>query len=211
MRILIVGASRGTGALAVARALERGHEVTAFARNPDTLALQHPQLTRLKGDFHQAASLDAAVPSHDAVVLTASVARMAEFKTRPDYFSLGTGFAIEAMKRSGGKRLVVLSAAGVGDSLKTMNPLLGAVMVKWLLKLPYQDHTRQEQLVRDSGLDWVIAQPTRLTDGPARKQYVKEPGIKKVPSAISRADVADFLIEAVETPTWVRQTVLLGG
>jgi uncharacterized protein YbjT (DUF2867 family) len=65
--------------------------------------------------------------------------------------------------------------------------------------------------VRDSGLDWVIARPTRLTDDPARKQYQKKTTIEPVPNAISRADVADFLVEATTTGTWLRQCVQLGG
>jgi uncharacterized protein YbjT (DUF2867 family) len=63
----------------------------------------------------------------------------------------------------------------------------------------------------ESGLDWVIARPTRLTNGPARKQSTKTPRLQKVPSAISRADVADFLVEAATVDTWLRQAVQLGG
>jgi putative NADH-flavin reductase len=51
MRILIIGASKGTGALAVKAALERGHEVTAFARSPERLGLEHPKLTKVRGTF----------------------------------------------------------------------------------------------------------------------------------------------------------------
>ncbi len=32
-----------------------------------------------------------------------------------------------------------------------------------------------------------------------------------VPSAISRADVADFLVKAAENDLWLRQAVQLGG
>ncbi len=72
MRILIIGASKGTGALAAAAALERGHEVTAFARNPQNLQLEHAKLTRQKGDFHDQSSVEPAVKGHDAVLITAS-------------------------------------------------------------------------------------------------------------------------------------------
>ena len=52
MRVCILGASQGTGAECVRAALGRGHDVTAFARSPEKLSLEHPRLTRLKGDFH---------------------------------------------------------------------------------------------------------------------------------------------------------------
>jgi hypothetical protein len=55
----------------------------------------------------------------------------------------------------------------------------------------------------------VIARPARLTDGPARKNYVKQTGLERVPWSwtISRADVARFLVEAAEVDTWVGKGV----
>ena len=211
MNIIVIGASQGTGALAVRAALDKGHKVTAFARSPQKLAMEHAQLRRLTGDFHQAASVDAAVPGHDAVIVTASAPSLSAFKANPHYFSQGTGYVIDAMKKAGVNRLVVLSALGVGDSLPLLNPFVRALAVGWLLKVPFQDHERQEAQVRGSGLDWVIARPGRLTSGPARKQYVKTSAVERVPGSISRADVADFLVDACEGPTWVGHTVQLGG
>jgi len=211
MNILVIGASQGTGALTVRAALDKGHRVTAFARSPNRLVLDHPQLQKVAGDFHQAASVDAAVPGHDAVIVTASATKLSAFKENPRYFSQGTGYAIDAMKKAGVKRLAVLSALGTGDSRPLLNPLLRALMIDFLLKGPYADHERQEEQVRASGVEWVIARPGRLTNGPARRRYVKKTAIESVPSSISRADVADFLVEACEVPTWVGHAVQLGG
>src|SRR5580658_3205501 len=211
MNILIIGASQGTGALAVRAALDKGHRVTAFARSPQKLALEHPQLQRVTGDFHQAATVEAAVPGHDAVIVTASAAGLSAFKENPLYFSQGTGYTIDAMKKAGVKHLVVLSALGVGESRSLLNPVLRALMIGFLLKVPYEDHERQEAQVRASGLDWVIARPGRLTNGPAHRRYVKKTAIESLPSSISRADVADFLVEACEVPTWVGHAVQVGG
>jgi uncharacterized protein YbjT (DUF2867 family) len=211
MHILIIGASQGTGALAVRAALDKGHEVTAFARSPEKLGLKHPQLQKMVGDFHRAASVEAAVEGQDAVIITASATSLRAFKENPHYFSQGTGIAIAAMKKANVKRLVVLSALGTGDSRSLMNPIVRALTVGLFLKLPFLDHERQEELVRASGLDWVIARPGRLTDGAARRRYVKKTAIERVPSSISRADVADFMVEACEVPTWVGHAVQLGG
>src|ERR1700690_421286 len=168
MRILVVGASQGTGALVVEEALKRGHLVTAFARNPQRLSLDNPNLTRSSGNFHEMESVKSAVPGHDAVIITASATSLRAFKDNPNYFSLGTRHVIEAMKEHDVKRLVVLSALGAGESAKLMNVFLRTLVIGWLLKIPYEDHVRQEQLTKDSGLDWVIARPSRLTNGPAR-------------------------------------------
>jgi putative NADH-flavin reductase len=211
MRMVILGASQGTGAECVRAALGRGHDVTAFARSPDKLALDHPRLTRLKGDFHARESVESAVRGQDAVIVTASSSSLRGFKENPHYFSQGTGYAIEAMKTHGVRRLVVLSALGTGESRPLMNVFVRTLFVSFLLKGPYEDHERQEKLVKESGLDWTIARPGRLTDGPARKKYVKTSAIEPIPSSISRADVADFLVTAVEVDTWVRQAVQVGG
>lgn len=211
MHILVIGASQGTGALAVRTALDKGHRVTAFARSPQKLELVHPQLERVRGDFHDASSVEGAVKGHDAVIVTASASGLGAFKENPRYFSQGTGYTIDAMKKTGVKRLVVLSALGTGDSLPLFNPIVRAIMVDFVLKVPYADHERQEEQVRSSGLDWVIARPGRLTNGPARRRYVKKIAIEKVPSSISRADVADFLVEACDAPSWVGHAVQLGG
>jgi uncharacterized protein YbjT (DUF2867 family) len=213
MRILIIGASKGTGALAVKAALERGHEVTAFARSPERLGLEHPKLTKVKGDFHNNEDVERAVPGHDAVIVTASAGTISSFKENPTYFSQGTALVIRAMKASGVRRLVVLSALGVGETSKIAGWLAEKILFGMLFKLPYADHERQERDTRESGLEWVIARPARLTDGPARKNYVKQTGLERVPWSwtISRADVAGFLVEAVEVDTWVGKGVQMGG
>jgi uncharacterized protein YbjT (DUF2867 family) len=211
MKLLVIGASQGTGALTVEAALARGHQVTAFARNPQRLQLDSPNITRVSGNFHEPPSVLAAVPGHDAVIVTASSTSMKGFKQQPDYFSRGTRAVIDAMKTTGVRRLVVLSAYGAGDSRRLANFIFDKLIIGWLLALPYADHDRQETLVRESGLDWVIARPTRLTNGPARKRYQATAEIVKVPSAIARADVADFLVEAATTDAWLGKTVQLGG
>ena len=211
MKILIVGASKGTGAEAVKIALERGHDVTAFARTPGKLAIERPELTKLAGDFHDRESIGRAVRGHNAVIVTAMATSLKAFKNNPNYFSQGTAHTIEAMREHGVRRLVVLSAWGVGDSRKLVNFLVDTLMISLLLRAPYEDHERQEKRVRESGLDWVIARPTRLTNGPARTRYVKKTGLEPVPLSISRADAADFLVTAVEVDTWVHQAVQLGG
>jgi len=209
--MLVIGASQGTGAETVKNALQRGHVVTAFARSPRKLQLEHEHLHRLQGDFHQPDSVARAVAGQEAVIITASASALKDFKKNPNYFSQGTRYVIDAMKEQGVKRLCVLSAFGVGESRRAANWFLDKLMISWLLKVPYEDHERQERLVMDSGLDWVIARPTRLTDGPADLRYLIETQVAPIPSRISRADVADFLVRAVSEDTWLGKAVQLGG
>lgn len=211
MRILIIGGSRGTGALAARIALERNHQVTAFARHPGDLALDHPHLARVAGDFHDRASVAGAVAGHAAVIVTAASRSLRAYRENPHYFSQGTRHVIDAMQARSVRRLVVLSAFGVGESRAVEGLLMDRLVISLLLRRPFEDHERQEEMVRASGLEWVIARPRRLTNGPARGRHVKTAAVEKVPASISRADLASFLVEAAETQTWVGQTVHLGG
>ncbi len=210
MNILVVGASQGTGALCVKSALARGHSVSAFSRTPAKLDLTHAALTKIAGDFHDAASVRRAVGGHDAVIICAGT-KLSVIKDKPDYLSRGTKCCIEAMKEHGVKRLVVLTAFGVGDSEPAAGWFVKTLLVDGLLKGIYRDHDVQERMTRESGLDFVITRPSRLTNGGAKGKYVRTAELIRVPSSISRADVADFMVEACESPTWVGKAVQLGG
>jgi uncharacterized protein YbjT (DUF2867 family) len=211
MKILVIGASQGTGALCVKSALAKGHSVSAFSRTPGKLDVTHPALTKVAGDFHDAASVGSAVAGHDAVIICASPSSLGTIKEKPDYFSRGTKYCIDAMKEHGGKRLVILSANGVGDSNAAASWFQRTFLIERLLKGFFRDHEVQERLTQESGLDFVIARPTRLTNGKAKGKYVRTTELISVPAAISRADVADFMVDACESTTWVGKRVQLGG
>ncbi len=211
MNILVLGASQGTGALCVTSALANGHRVTAFARTPSKLELTDPRLTKTAGDFHDAASVRAAVEGQEAVIICVSSTSIKGFKETPDYFSRGTQFTIDAMNACGVKRLVVLSAHGVGNSYAAQTWFQRKLMIGALLRYPFRDHDVQEKMVRESGLDYVIARPTRLTNGPAKGKYEHPTDPVPVPATISRADLAAFLVAACETETFVGKAVELGG
>jgi uncharacterized protein YbjT (DUF2867 family) len=211
MNILIVGASRGTGALCVKAALAKGHTVGAFSRTPAKLDLSHPALTKIAGDFHDPVSVRAAVAGRDAVIISASPSTLGGIKAQPDYFSRGTQVCIHEMRELGVKRLVILSAHGAGESKDAASWFQRTLLIDRLLKGFFRDHDVQERLTRESGLEFVIARPTRLTNGPAKGKYVRTAELARVPASISRADVADFLVEACGSTTWVGQAVQLGG
>lgn len=211
LKILILGASQGTGALCVKAALAQGHTVTAFARTPAKLDLTHARLTKVAGDFHTAASVRAAVPGHDAVIICVSSTSLKGFKEKPDYFSSGTKFCIDAMNEYGVRCLVVLSAHGVGDSYGAASWFQRTFMISWLIKYAFRDHEVQERLVRESGLDFVIARPTRLTNGPATGKYTRVAEPVPVPESISRADLANFLVDSCQSSAFVGKAVEIGG
>jgi uncharacterized protein YbjT (DUF2867 family) len=163
------------------------------------------------GDFHDEAQVRSAVAGHDAVIICASPTSLGTIKEKPDYFSRGTKYCVDAMKEHGVRRLVVLTAHGVGDSASAASWFQRTFLIARLLKGFFRDHDVQERMTRESGLDFVIARPTRLTNGKAKGKYVRTAEVISVPGSISRADLADFMVEACESTTWVGKAVHLGG
>lgn len=191
MKVIIFGATGTIGALAVKKMLEDGHKVTAFARTPSKLNLQHDMLTLLPGDATNGAAVTDAIKGHDAVMITLGSGMSRSSLIR----STGTMTVIQGMQANGVERLICQSTLGAHESWGNLNFFWKRIMFGLLLRTIFQDHELQENLVRASGLKWTIVRPGAFTDGPATsgfKEDIKETD-RNLTLKISRADVADFL------------------
>lgn len=202
MRVLIVGATGGTGRALVAQALERGHRVTAFARKPAKLRLQHEHLDVARGDILDYASVEAAVRGQDAV-LCALGHRQWLYPTR--ILSEGTRNLVRAMQSHSVPRLVCETSLGVGDSWGRMGLYYTLFVGLFILPFYFFDKVRQERLIRGSSLDWVIVRPGALTNGGKRGIYRHGPAVGHWlwTVRISRADVAAFMLEQLSDDAYL--------
>ncbi len=208
--ILIIGASKGIGLQATQIALTRGHRVRAFARRAESIDLDHPSLEKRNGDALDRGDVTAALEGVDAVVQALGVPANADRVLKPvRLFSEATKTLIPAMQDAGVRRLVSVTGFGAGDSRARIG-CLQRIPFTLALGRAYDDKSVQERLIRDSGLDWTIARPVILTNGPRTGRYriLAEPE-KWRNGFISRADVADFLIAQVDDDTYLRQTPVL--
>jgi putative NADH-flavin reductase len=118
--------------------------------------------------------------------------------------SHGTRNLVSAMRHQGVGRVICVTGIGAGDSKGHGGWLYDRIIQPLLLNEIYKDKTRQEQVVRDSGLDWVIVRPAQLTNGPATGSYrVQTEMINFTSTKISRADVAEFLLAQVSQNTYL--------
>ncbi len=202
MRLLIVGATGGTGRALVEQALERGHAVTALVRNPSRLHLTHPRLTVVVGDVMAPDSLDAAVRGQDAV-LSALGHKRWFYPTR--ILSAGTQHLVDAMRRHGVRRLIVETALGVGDTWWQMGLYYTLFVRIFILPFYFLDKRRQEAVVRRSGLDWTLVRPGALNNGPPRGAFRQgqRVGHWLWTVGIARADVASFMLDQVSDPRYL--------
>lgn len=214
MNVLVVGSTRGTGRAVVQTLIERGHRVTALSRSGTAAPPFDDRVRVVQGDALEAADLDRAVPGHDAVVVSLGVSQnpfAMRFKigltTPPDVVSRGTAAVLEAMRRHGVRRLVVVSAFGVAESWGDV-PLPLRVFFRLFLMDSFRDKAVQEAAVHASDADWTVLRPVGLTDKPATGDYAADPR-EAHSSTIARADVADYAVRALEEGLAVGQTVTL--
>lgn len=208
MQVLIIGASKGIGLETTRQALEAGHHVRALARSATRMASSDPNLEKVRGDALRAEDVAAALVGVDVVIQTLGVGLGDMF--RPVHlFSEATRALIAAMKAAGVKRLICVTGFGAGDSRASISRLQ-RLPFRLIFGRAYEDKSRQERLIRESGLDWTIARPGVLTGGPRTGRYriLPEPAQWRN-GIISRADVAEFLVRQIEDRTYLRKAPVL--
>lgn len=205
MKVIVFGATGSIGKHLVLQALAKGDEVTAFARNVEGLKeLDQNRLTLVSGDVFNPENVNKAVKDQDVVCITLGSGKGRKGTVR----SQGTKNVIAAMKAHGVKRLICQTTLGAGDSKGNLNFFWKHIMFGWFLKDVFLDHELQEQYVMNSGLDWTIVRPSAFTDGHKTSQYHHGFGTEKstLKLKISRADVADFILQQTQSKKYLRQT-----
>jgi putative NADH-flavin reductase len=201
-RLLIIGATGGTGRQLVAQALQRGFSVTALVRDPSRLMIVHPQLEVVRGDVLDAGSVDAAMRGQEAVVSALGHRR---YFSGARILSEGTRNVLRSMEAQGVARFVCETSLGIGDSAGRMGLYYTLFTIPVVLPLYFRDKCRQERLIAASGTEWVIVRPGRLTNGEKRGRYRhgRDVGSFLWTVRISRADVADFMLNQLTSDAYV--------
>jgi putative NADH-flavin reductase len=207
--LLIIGAAGGLGRHLVEQALEAGHAVTAFVRRPETVAPATEKLTVTIGDLLDASSVDTAVPGHDVVL--GAVAPKLRFRQRTTVFSRGIANLRAAMEGHGVRRRLWVTSAGIVPSdLAATGFFFSHIFKPLFLNDVYADCALSERGLRESRLDWICVHPTRLTDGPRTATYRVDPWhTPPKGKEISRADVANFMLNQLSSDEYVRTTPVL--
>jgi putative NADH-flavin reductase len=206
MRILIFGATGGTGRYVVSQGLEQGRHVTAFCRNQATLTTKHPNLTIVEGGLSDHHAITHALNGVNAVIsVLGNTTRNALFKAN-NVISQNLPNIISAMQQGKVERLLFVTSFGVNAKMFWPEKLL----LRTLFRNLFADLPVQEKLIKDSGLDWTIVRPARLTNGPKTGECRSGENIYIHPfSSISRADVAGFLLKEAVSPEYQRKVVTI--
>lgn len=211
MKIIVFGASGNTGKEIVKQALARGHSVTAFVRNPDSLREEYG-LRVVQGDVLDPAEVADAIVGHQAV-LSALGART---RKKTDLLARAIPNILAGMRQHYVTRLIVLGAAGTqrdyGKYQNALTRIIYGVAKRTMLRHPFADQAAQERLLAASEIDYTIVRPSRLMDTPFTGTYrILPDAMPSGSQRISRADVADFMLIQLTDPRFHRQGPYIGS
>lgn len=208
MNVLVIGGTRGLGRAVVVAAHAAGHTLTVMARNAAAFADPVSGVRLVVGDAADGDDITRATAGQDAIVWTVGSTGT---RREVNVFSRGTEHVLAAMKRHGVRRLVCVTG-GAESTRPDGRALLTSRIRPLLSKAVVADKARQEALIRDSAVDWILVRPAALSRAKPTGLYqtlttLPDGRVKR----ISRADVAEFIVENLEAPEYVRRTVMLTG
>jgi putative NADH-flavin reductase len=223
MKIAIIGASRGIGSELLKAAIAEGHEVTALVRDPATLNVSTPGLKVIKGDILDPSSVAAAlafaqrlpplkpigtiIAGQEAICVCIGIPPT---RKPVDVFSRGIQNILDAIGKESNQKLILVTGIGAGDSKGHGGFFYDRILNPLLLATNYADKDRAESIVKTSNLEWLIVRPGFLTNGPRTGKYRVIENLSGVTAGkISRADVADFILKQLASPTHFGKTPLL--
>lgn len=205
MRIVVFGANGPTGRLLTRRALDEGHEVTAFTRHPLDFPITHDALTVAGGDVGDETAVGQAVRGQHVVLSTLG----GVYTRKPiSVYSVGARSILAAMHEHGVRRLAVVSSSATVPNPnanetfffgRVLQPFVQNVLGRTL----YADMARMEAIVSASDTDWTIVRPSGLFDADEVSDY--DVSAEPLPGRFtSRIDLADLLLRQAYDDAFVR-------
>lgn len=206
MKVLIIGATGPTGRELTARALDEGHDVRLFVRNPPSVSIWSPRLEIAAGDIRDWKTVRPAMLGTDAVLCALGTGN--DFR-KTTLYSEGAKAILWGMAETGIRRLVCVTSGGTVDDPN--EPFYFRVVGRRLLRHVFDDQRRAEEYIRASDAEWTIVRPPRLLNGPLRRRYeVESEKSAGTRYEITRADLADFMVREMVGKKFVQQAVGIG-
>ena len=206
MKVTIFGASSASGRLLVEKALAKGYEVNAFVRNESNLKISNPNLKIICGDALDPAQVENAVKGSDAVLSTLGP------KGKPTVMAArSTKNIVDTMEKYGVRRLILVSVAGIAVPEDKRGRNLVSGLIKFLLKDVFTDREQQLAVLESSQVEWVAVRVPRLTDDPATGSVKAVFGNPSPAWKLTRADLADFMLQQLSEDRWLRKAPILSN
>ena len=206
MKVLIIGATGGTGNELIKQALAKNFTVTTFVRNPARLKIENKNLKILTGNVLDKNSVEKAVEGQDAVLC--ALGHKKWFRLT-NILSEGTRNILEAMEKNNIRRFICETSLSVGDSFGRMGLYYTLFTIPIILQFYFWDKYRQEKIIKASSIEWTIVQPGALKNSKPKGKWKEGDKIGNylLTVGISRADVADFMLKQITETKYIKKTV----
>lgn len=202
MKVYVFGATGATGRWVTKLLLDKGHEVSAYVRNPDKI--NDDRINVFQGDIHDTTRISQSLKGHDSVISCLGSSTLKKSSQLEDMAKSIT----KAMKESGLNRIIYMATAGIENEFKGPFKL----MIRMMIGNVIDDHSNAAKVYKSSDLNYTIVRPVQLSDGDPTGSYNEAlHGLPKSKKAISRANVAMFMIKALEDKTYDSTSVGLTG
>lgn len=201
MKIIVFGATGGVGKSVVKQAVDNGFEVTAFVRTPSKLEVIHENLNVVQGDAFNPAEVSAAIAGHDAVV---SCLGSSQGMKKSSELEEMVKNIVAGMQDHGVKRIVYTASAGIYQEL----PGVSGKLMMGMLKNALTDHRAAVDWIEAHGLTYTIVRPMGLTNGAFTGNYREAAtGVPEKSKSIARADVAHFILKALNDAQYENSSI----
>jgi len=211
MKISIFGASGSTGRLLTERCLAAGHDVTVLVRRLQSFPYRD-RVQVVEGSPFDPSAVYLAIVGADVVF--SALGAHSPFRNE-DVLPRAVPVIVQAMQQAKIRRIVALGSAGARNDALARQPawrrwLVESFVYPMLLKWPVYEQRVQYRILSDSVLDWTMVMPPMLTNGRAKGVYrVDGEALPRNSYYVSRADVADFMMQQISGSEWIRRGVYI--
>lgn len=211
MRILILGATGRTGKHLLEEALKRGHGVHILVRDVSKIKLSDPKLLIFEGSPADSFALEKAMQGCEAVLSALNISRTSDFpwaglRTPVDFLSSVMKNIVAAASKYGIQRIIFTSAWGAAETRKDIPGWFRWFIEHSNIRYPYEDHARQEDILKETTLQWTAVRPVGLINAKAKKEVVVSFNNQPRPRLlISRSNVAKFMLDALERVLYIAE------
>jgi len=215
--IVIYGATGEVGSHIMGEALQRGHRVTAVSRNPAGIEMQHANLSAVRGDLLDNASVGATVTGKDVVIL--SVRGVIGDAGTPESALqfIAAEMLVDVLFPMGESAPRLIHVGGSGALEVEPGILFAAKLPKILLPKNFEVEVLGQILALEfyrkvDDVNWTyVTPPKNFTNGP-RTGVFRIGGDRALEDSrgrtrVSRADFAVALIDEAEQAKYPRQQI----
>ncbi|HWZ02037.1 MAG TPA: NAD(P)H-binding protein [Mucilaginibacter sp.] len=211
MRVLVLGATGRTGSYLVSEAIKTGYTVNVLVRDKNRSGINSGLISVFEGVPTNKAELLAAMQNCDAILSALNISRTSDFpwaklRTPENFLSASIKNIIEAAVELNVKRIIITSAWGVAETKKDIPWWFRLLIDHSNIGYAYRDHERQEELLKNSNLNWTAVRPVGLTNSTKEKETLVSLDNSPRPNlTIGRQNVARFMVRALKDGAYIRQ------